>query len=212
MSDKKPILVMIVDDHQMVRRGLGLLIKSYDDLTLIGEAANGEEAIQLCEKMQPDVILMDIIMPIMDGIEATRIIRDKYPHIRIIALTSSSETDSVMAAVKAGATSYLLKNVSDDVLADAIRATRDGKHVLSPEATQALINAAIQPASPHYDLSERETEVLSLMVEGLNNLEIAERLFLSRSTIKYHINGIFIKLGVTNRFRSNHLSGQKQFS
>lgn len=199
MSDKKPIRVLIVDDHEMVRRGLGLFIRGYDDLLLVGEAANGEEAIQLCDELQPDVVLMDIVMPGMNGIEATKIIQKNAPYIHIIALTSSSDTNNVTSAIQAGATSYLLKNVSDDQLANAIRAAKEGHRVLSPEATQALINAATTPSKPSYQLTEREVEVLTLIVEGLNNLDIAERLYLSRSTVKYHISSLFIKLGVTNR-------------
>lgn len=194
-----PIRVMIVDDHQMVRRGLGLLIKGYKDFILAGEAASGEEAVHLCDEVRPDVILMDIMMPGLNGIEATRLIQAKSPEIRIIMLTSASDISTVTAAMAAGATSYLLKSASDDQLADAIRAARGGQRVLSPEATQALINAATRPSPPSYALSDREIEVLTLMVQGLNNLEIAERLVLSRSTIKYHINSIFNKLGVTNR-------------
>lgn len=199
MSDKPPIRVLIVDDHEMVRRGLGLFLRGYDDLVLVGEAANGEEAIQLCAEVYPDVILMDIIMPEMSGIEASHIIRQKHPNIQIITLSSASDTNNVTAAVQAGANGYLLKNVSDDQLADAIRATHSGRRVLSPEATQALIHAATRPSAPNFHLSDREHEVLALMIEGLNNLEIAEKLFLSRSTVKYHVSGIFTKLGVTNR-------------
>lgn len=199
MNDKKLIRVLIVDDHEMVRRGLGLFIRGYDDLLLVGEAANGEEAIQLCAELQPDVVLMDIVMPGMNGIEAIRIIQKNTPHIHIIALTSSSDTNNVTTAIQAGATSYLLKNVSDDQLANTIRAAREGHRILSPEATQALINAATNPSKPSYHLTEREVEVLTLIVEGLSNPDIAERLYLSRSTVKYHISGLFIKLGVTNR-------------
>ncbi len=199
MSDILPIRVMIVDDHEMVRRGLGLFIRGYDDLLLVGEAENGEDAIRLCDEVKPDVILMDIIMPGTNGIEATRVIKQRYPHVQIITLTSSSDTSNVTAAVQAGATSYLLKNVSHDQLVNAVRAAREGNRVLSPEATQALINAATRPPLPAYHLSEREISVLTLMVEGLNNQDIGDRLYLSRSTVKYHISSIFAKLGVTNR-------------
>ncbi len=199
MNDNLPIRVLIVDDHEMVRRGLGLFIRGYDDLLLVGEAADGEEAIRLCDEVQPDVILMDIMMPNTNGIEATKSIKRQYPTIHIIILTSAIDTHMVTSAMQAGATSYLLKNLSDDKLATAIRAVKQGQRVMSSEATQALINAAIRPSQPAYTLSKREIEVLSLMIEGLNNPDIADRLFLSRSTVKYHINSIFNKLGVKNR-------------
>jgi NarL family two-component system response regulator LiaR len=199
MSDNAPIRVLIVDDHEMVRRGLSLFLRGFDEFVLVGEAASGEEGIEMCATVKPDVVLMDIVMPGTNGIEATRKIREKFPHIQIITLTSSGDTNSVTAAIQAGATSYLLKNVSDDQLASAIRAAKDGQRVLSPEATQSLIHAATRPATPTVQLSEREVEVLRLMIEGLNNQDIAEKLYLSRSTVKYHIGSIFAKLGVTNR-------------
>lgn len=199
MKNQHPIRIMIVDDHEMVRRGLGLFIRGYKDLLLVGEAANGMQAVRLCGKLQPDVILMDIVMPEMNGIEAIRIIRQKLPDVQIIMLTSSSDSHHITEAIEAGATSYLMKNVTDDQLANAIRAAREGEGVMSPEATQALIKAAIRPSTPVYHLSDREIEVLRLMTEGLSNLDISERLYLSRSTVKYHISGIFTKLGVTNR-------------
>jgi NarL family two-component system response regulator LiaR len=191
--------VLIVDDHQMVRRGLDLFLRGYPDIVVVGEAENGEEAIRLCGEVQPDVVLMDIIMPIMNGVEATRVITQTYPGVQIIALSSSSETEHVKSAVQAGATSYLLKTVSDDQLTHAIRAAQEGQGTLSREATQALINATKYPTKSSYNLSERELEILGWMVEGLDNPAIAEKVCLSRSTIKYHISSIFTKLKVSNR-------------
>ena len=199
MSIPNPIRVMIVDDHTMVRRGLAVILKTVDDLVLVGEASNGQEAVHLCEQAQPDVILMDLVMPDMDGTTATRIIRERRPHVQIIALTSFHEKELVQKALQAGAISYLLKNVSADELAEAIRSAYAGQPTLAPEATRALIQAASQPSIPDYGLTPREYEVLVLLVEGLSNLEIAERLTVSRATARAHVSNILAKLGVSNR-------------
>jgi NarL family two-component system response regulator LiaR len=202
MIEPTPIRVILVDDHDMVRRGLAVFLQAFDDLQLVGEAANGTEALRLCAECQPDVVLMDLIMPGMDGVATTRAIRQSHPEIQIIALTSFREEELVEAALRAGAIGYLLKNVSIDELADAIRSAKAGKPTLAPEATQALINAAIQPPPPGGDLTQRERDVLSLMVEGLNNPEIATRLGVSRSTIKTHVSNILAKLGVASRLEA----------
>jgi NarL family two-component system response regulator LiaR len=207
MSASDPIRVMIVDDHAMVRRGLGAFLKSKADLELVGEASDGEEAVQMCERVQPDVILMDLVMPKMDGTAATQAIRERWPHVQVIALTSFQERKLVQEALQAGAISYLLKNVSVDDLAEAIRAACAGQPTLAPEATQALIQAAAsQEQMPGYDLTPREHEVLVLMVEGLNNPEIAKRLSVSRSTARAHVSNILSKLGVSNRAEAIALS------
>jgi len=199
MSTLEPIRVMIVDDHNMVRRGLVAFLKVKADLELVGEAGNGQEAIDLCEQAQPDVILMDLVMPEMDGTTATRIIRQRWPHVQVIALTSFQEKELVRDVLHAGAISYLLKNVSVDDLTEAIRAAHAGRSTLAPEAVQALIQLDSQEPAPGEDLTPREREVLALMVEGLNNPDIAERLSVSRSTARAHVSNILSKLGVSNR-------------
>ena len=198
-SPSKPIRVMVVDDHTMVRRGLATFLKVFDDLQLAGEAESGAAAIQLCGEILPDVVLMDMVMPDMDGATATRAICQKYPQVQVIALTSFKEGDLVKNALEAGAIAYLLKDVSADDLVRAIRAAHNGRATLSPEAAQALVETANQPPVPGLDLTEREHEVLALMVEGLNNTQIAARLTVSPSTIKSHVSKILSKLGVASR-------------
>ena len=198
-SDSKPIRVMLVDDHTMVRRGLATFLKVFDDLQLAGEAESGEAAIQLCAEIVPDVILMDMVLPMMDGATATRAIRQQFPQVQVIALTSFKEGELIKNALEAGAIGYLLKDVSADDLVRAIRAAHSGRSTLSPEAAQALVATTNQPPAPGLDLTEREREVLSLMIEGLNNTQIAGRLTVSPSTIKSHVSNILSKLGVTSR-------------
>ena len=203
----EPIRVMVVDDHAMVRRGLATILKVFDDaskeagrpLQLVGEAENGAAAVQLCGEILPDVVLMDMVMPEMDGATATRAICEKYPQVQVIALTSFKEGDLVKNALEAGAIGYLLKDVSADELARAIRAAHAGRATLSPEAAQALVETANLPPLPGGDLTEREREVLALMVEGLNNTQIAGRLTVSPSTIKSHVSSVLSKLGVSSR-------------
>jgi NarL family two-component system response regulator LiaR len=193
------IRVLVVDDHAMVRRGLATFLKVFDDLELAGEAASGQAAITLCAQIQPDVVLMDMAMPDMDGAAATRLIRKKSPLIQVLALTSFKEEVLVQSALQAGAIGYLLKDISADELAQAIRAAHAGRSTLSPEAAQALVHAVSQPPAPGFDLTERESEVLTLMVEGLTNTQIAARLTVSPSTVKSHVSNILSKLGVASR-------------
>jgi NarL family two-component system response regulator LiaR len=193
------IRVLVADDHTMVRRGLATFLKVFDDLELVGEAANGQAAIELCAQLQPDVVLMDMVMPDMDGAAATRLIRKQSPSIQVLALTSFKEEVLVQSALQAGAIGYLLKDVSADELAQAIRSAHAGRSTLSPEAAQALVHAASQPPAPGLDLTEREYEVLALMIEGLNNTQIAARLTISSSTVKSHVSNILSKLGVASR-------------
>lgn len=198
-SASQPIRVMVVDDHTMVRLGLATLLKSFDDLQLVGEAETGEVAIKVCEEVLPDVILMDMVMPDMDGAVATRLIRQRYPQVKVIALTSFKTADLVKNALEAGAIGYLLKDVSANELVQAIRFAHAGRATLSPEVAQTLVDTAQGSLSLTPRLTERELEVLALMVEGLNNTQIAGRLIVSPSTIKSHVSNILSKLGVTSR-------------
>ena len=197
-DDRGEIRVMVVDDHDMVRRGLAAYFKTHPDLILVGEASDGLEALEVCQSQQPDVILMDLIMPGMGGIEATRRIREQHPDIQVIALTSFQDKDLVQEAIQVGAISYLLKNVSGDDLADAVRSANAGQGTLSPEVTRDFIMSAQKPKLGD-DLTPREREVLALLVEGLTNPEIAERLSISRATATAHVSHILSKLGGSNR-------------
>jgi two-component system, NarL family, response regulator LiaR len=204
----EPTRVMIVDDHAMVRSGLAAFLSVADDCVLVGEAQSGAEALRLCGEAQPDVVLMDLIMPGMDGVATTRAMRERFPSVRVIALTSFPEDRLVQEVLEAGAISYLLKNVSADELARAIRAARGGQSTLAPEAAHALIARVTQPKKPGHDLSAREREVLALMVQGLKNPEIAERLVVGRSTVKFHVSSILGKLGVQSRTEAVALAVQ----
>lgn len=199
---------MIVDDQPMVRSGLSAFLSVADDFELVGEAENGIQALKLCADAQPDVVLMDLMMPGMDGVAATRAILARFPDVRVIALTSFPQDQLVQEVLQAGALSYLLKNVGIDELARAIRAARAGQPTLAPEAAQALIRRATQPKPPGHDLSPREREVLALMVQGLNNPDIAARLVVGRSTIKFHVSSILGKLGVQSRTEAVALAVQ----
>jgi NarL family two-component system response regulator LiaR len=199
MTQPNTIRVLLVDDHMVVRSGLSTVLAVYDDLQLIGEGGDGEEAVRLCERLQPDVVLMDLVMPKVDGVTATKTIKERWPRIQIIALTSFKEKEYVEGALKAGASGYLLKNVSAEELVAAIRRVTTGQPSLSPEAAQVLIQKVNEPPTPGQDMTEREQEILALMVEGLANNEIAERLTVSQSTVKFHVSNILSKLGVTGR-------------
>jgi two-component system, NarL family, response regulator LiaR len=199
MTPNQPIRVLLVDDHTMVRRGLATFLMVFDDLELAGEAGNGESAIQLCGQVMPDVVLMDIMMPGMDGVAATRAIRQQFPQVQVIALTSFKEEAMIQGVLQAGAIGYLLKDVSAEELAQAIRAAHIGRATLSPEVTQTLVHAASQPPVPGADLTAREREVLALLVNGSSNNEIAEKLVVSPSTIKSHVSTILSKLNVSSR-------------
>jgi len=200
MTEAKLIRVMLVDDHAVVRSGLSTFLMTCDDMELVGDVSSGEKALTLCSKAKPDVVLMDLVMPGMDGATATRKIKEQCPEIQVIALTSFKEQELVEGALQAGAIGYLLKNVSAGELANAIRAAYAGKPTLAPEAAQALIQATRMPTEKiGFNLTDREREVLALLVEGINNNQIAERLVISRSTAKFHVSSVLSKLGVASR-------------
>jgi len=194
-----PIRVMIVDDHAVVRSGLSAFLFAFDDLEYVGEATGGADAVGKCVSLRPDVILMDLVMPDVDGAEATRRIKETCPEVQVIALTSYKEDELVQGALKAGALSYLLKNVSADELANAIRAAHAGRPTLAPEAAQVLIRATTDPPGQEEGLTKRELDILRLMVAGESNPDIAAKLFVSRSTVKFHVSNILMKLGATSR-------------
>jgi two-component system, NarL family, response regulator LiaR len=194
-----PIRVLLVDDHAVVRSGLAAFLLAYDDLELVGEAESGAEALHCCAEQRPDVVLMDLVMPGMDGAAATQAIKAQDPRIQVLALTSFREDDLVQRVLQAGAIGYLLKNISAEQLAAAIRAAHAGRPTLAPEATQALIQAATKPPAPEVALTPRELAVLTLVVQGLPNRAIAAQLAINPSTVKFHISSIFSKLGVASR-------------
>ncbi|HEY0734040.1 MAG TPA: response regulator transcription factor [Herpetosiphonaceae bacterium] len=204
----RPIGVLIVDDHLMVRYGLKTLLSISPDMTVIAEAADGAEAFACCQEQPPDVILMDIVMPSVDGPTATARIRAAFPQIQVIALTSFLDEALLARAVQAGAISYLLKDVHADQLAEAIRAAYHGQATFASTAALALADLAAAPPSPPPDLTRREREVLALLAEGQTNPAIAAQLQISRSTVQLHVSNILAKLGVTNRTEAAMLAVQ----
>ena len=192
------IRVFVVDDHPMVRTGLAAAIGAQPDLELVGEAEDGREALSLIPLLQPDVVLMDISMPRLDGIAAMGQLRQTMPSTRFLMLTSSGEPVEVRRAMAAGASGYLLKNTSASDLAQMIRSANIGRRVLAPEIADAMITATLEPA-PGADLTPRERELLTLMTRGLNNQEIAAELAVALATVKFHVTNILSKLHVDNR-------------
>ena len=209
MGNNNPIRVMIVDDHLMVRDGLRVFLSIYDDILVVGEADDGQKAVSLCDEVEPNVILMDLLMPNMDGFEATRLIRAKDSSIQVVALTSFANQELVEQAFKAGAISYLLKDVHSDKLAETIREARRGRAMIDSAAAQALVASANGSPNPGDDLTVREREILVLLVEGKTNKEIAGQLDLSPGTVRFHVSNILSKMGVNNRTEAVSLALQQ---
>ena len=192
------IRVLIADDHAVVRAGLAQLLQTFAEVELVGAAANGEEAVSLCAERLPAVVLMDLEMPVLDGIEATRRIRAAQPEVAVVVLTSFSDRERILRALDAGAVGYLLKDAEPDELARAIEAAARGESPLDPKAARALLSARRAPA-PADALSEREREVLAMVGEGLANKAIARRLGISEKTVKAHLTSVYREIGVTDR-------------
>jgi NarL family two-component system response regulator LiaR len=209
VEDPQPVIqVLVVDDHRMVRYGIKAMLSLSPDIVVVGEAADGREALVRCQEQHLDVILMDVTMPDVDGLTATAHIRAAFPHIQVIALTSFVDETLVPRALQAGAISYMIKDVHDQPLAEAIRAAYRGRATLSPLAAQALAQHAALPTIARPALTKRECEVLALLVEGKTNQAIAERLQISQSTVHLHVSNILAKLGASNRTEAARIAVQ----
>ncbi|WP_304224790.1 response regulator transcription factor [Gracilinema caldarium] len=207
---QRPVRIMIADDHPVVRKGLATFLETYDSIQVVAEAANGREALELYSAAKPDVVLMDLDMPDMDGVTATGCLRNLDPDSKIIILTSYKRDEQIRGALKAGAIGYLLKDIPAEELAKAIVDAAEGKPVLAPEVARSLINAATVPNEADAEvLSQRELEVLALMGKGLNNSQIAEALCISLSTVKFHVSNILWKLGAFTRTEAVTLAIKK---
>ncbi|QFT87257.1 Response regulator protein VraR [Bacillus sp. THAF10] len=193
------IKLLLVDDHAVLRDGLKTIIESEEDILIVGEAVSGKEALKKVAELQPDIILMDINMPDMNGVEVTRILKQEYPHIKVLMLTMHSHEEYFMAAIKEGADGYLLKDAPSNQVVDAVRTVYHGEAVIHPSLTRKLLTFHQQQEKDENSLTEREKEVLSCLVEGLTNKEIGERLFVSDKTVKIHVSKIFKKLNVKSR-------------
>jgi len=203
-SSEQPIKVLLVDDHEMVRIGLAAFLNTEDGIEVVGEASNGMEGIRLATAYNPDVVLMDLVMEGMDGVETTRKLLELYPEVKVIVLTSYLDDGKMYPVIEAGAFSYLLKTSRANEIADAIRAAARGQSVLESQVAAKMMNRFRQPkterkAAPHEQLTEREMDVLKLVARGLSNQEIAEELFIGIKTVKFHVTNIFAKLGVDDR-------------
>ena len=205
MSEES-IKVMIVDDHMLVRDGINLLLSTFDDIQVIAVADGGDTALRLCKQEQPEVILMDLVMPEQDGPETIERILKQFPEIKVIALTSFVEEDLVVRSIQAGASGYLLKNVSAEKLAEAIHAAASGQSTIESMVAQILLQASQKPAPVGDNLTERERQILALVAEGMTNKEIAQQLSLSHGTVRVYVSHVLAKLGVGNRTEATRIA------
>jgi NarL family two-component system response regulator LiaR len=199
------IRVLVVDDHLIVRKGTRALFAEIDNIEIVGEASNGREAVELVATLQPDVVIMDLVMPVMDGVEAIRQISERFPQVRVLALTSFAVEDKVLPAIKAGALGYLLKDVSSEELINALYRVADGEPYLHPSVARKVLNElqrTNEPEPPVETLTQRETEVLVLVAQGLTNIEIAARLNVAEVTVRTHVSNILSKLQLANRVQA----------
>ncbi|MBX3082768.1 MAG: response regulator transcription factor [Anaerolineae bacterium] len=212
MPETKTIRILIADDHEMVRHGLAGFLGAFPDFQLVGQASNGTQAVKLCGDTRPDVVLMDLIMPEMDGVTATNLIKEKYPEIQVIALTSAKDEATTNRALQAGAIAYLHKDISIHDLGNAIRSAAVGKPTLSPDAFSVLVKSvtAQPPTNQDFTLTNRELDVLRLLVKERTNAEIAVDLSISLSTVKTHISNIMSKLGVRTRSEAVRVATQNR--
>jgi len=208
-EQKQSIRVLLADDHSITRNGLKTILSLYDDIVLVGEASNGMDAIKICKKTNPDIILMDLDMPILDGVSATGIIRKECPGVKVIALTSFTDKKLVNNAIKAGASSYIVKNISPDELIKAIRSTFLGKTILSPQAIKAIVEEIKDPSVKKINLTIQELKVLEFLVKGCSNKVIAQKLFISNHTVKFHVTSILSKLGAGTRTEAAYIATQQ---
>lgn len=202
MSDEK-VRVLLVDDHEMVRIGLAAVLGTEEGIEVVGEAGNGMDGLRLAREYKPDVVLMDLVMEGMDGIETTRRLMEEMPECRVIVLTSFIDDEKLYPVIEAGAFSYLLKTSRASEIAEAIRAAARGQSVLESQVASKMMNRFRRPAQteslPHEELTEREMEVLKLIAQGKSNQEVADELFIGIKTVKYHLTNLFSKLGVEDR-------------
>jgi len=196
---ERPIRVVLIDDHRQVHSVVATVLHAAADILLVGQGANGAEALTLCQELQPDLILMDVVMPVMDGVQATQLIRERFPQQKILVLSSFQDHESVHAMLKNGAAGYITKNALTHDLVNAIRTTHQGNIVLSPEVATQLIRQEQPVKAPRFHLTDRELEILVLMASGLTMSEIAAELVIGQSTVKFHITNIQTKLGAATR-------------